>query len=41
MGDGHQDPEVIGFNLDVLRGFLDRVPSFVWKDLGISPPRFT
>lgn len=41
MGESHHDPEVIGHNLDVLCGFLERVPTFVWKDLAITPPSFT
>lgn len=41
MGEGGHDPEVIGHNLDVLAGFLARVPGFVWKDLAITRPSFT
>lgn len=34
------DTLLIGRCADVAHGFLARVPSFVWKDLGITPPAF-
>jgi hypothetical protein len=34
------DTKVIGFCADFAHEFLGRVPSFVWKDLQITPPAF-
>ena len=34
------DTEVIGACADFAHAFFARVPSFVWKDLQITPPRF-
>ena len=31
-------PEAIGYELDVLAGFLARIPVFVWQDLGVNEP---
>ncbi|WP_147264159.1 DUF3137 domain-containing protein [Desertihabitans brevis] len=35
------DTEWIGHTLDVLTGFLARVPGWVWKNLGVPEPSFT
>jgi hypothetical protein len=34
------DTQLIGFCADFAHEFFGRVPSFVWKDLGITPPPF-
>jgi hypothetical protein len=34
------DTQVIGFCADFAHEFFGRVPSFVWKDLKITPPTF-
>jgi hypothetical protein len=34
------DTQLIGFCADFAHEFLSRVPSFVWKDLQITPPAF-
>jgi hypothetical protein len=34
------DTKVIGFCADFAHEFLGRVPSFVWKNLQITPPAF-
>jgi hypothetical protein len=34
------DTEVIGFCADFAHEFFGRVPSYVWKDLQITPPAF-
>ncbi len=34
------DTETLGFCEDFAHDFLARIPSFVWKDLGIQPPAF-
>jgi hypothetical protein len=34
------DTKVIGFCADFAHEFFGRVPSFVWKDLQITPPAF-
>ncbi len=34
------DTETLGFCADFAHDFLARVPSFVWKDLGVSSPSF-
>ncbi len=36
----HHDTEQIGACADFAHAFFARVPSFVWKDLQITPPRF-
>jgi hypothetical protein len=37
---GRHDTELIGACADFAHAFFSRVPSFVWKDLQITPPRF-
>lgn len=32
------DPKAIAWELDVLAGFLARIPEFVWQDLGVPQP---
>jgi hypothetical protein len=34
------DTQLIGFCADFAHEFFSRVPSFVWKDLQITPPAF-
>jgi hypothetical protein len=34
------DTQLIGFCADFAHEFFSRVPSFVWKDLQITPPEF-
>ena len=34
------DTELIGSCADFAHAFLARIPSFVWKDLQVTPPRF-
>ncbi|GAA1852955.1 hypothetical protein ACFFOM_16225 [Microlunatus capsulatus] len=34
------DTETLGFCADFAQDFLARVPSFVWADLGVTPPAF-
>jgi hypothetical protein len=34
------DTQRIGFCADFAHEFFSRVPSFVWNDLQITPPRF-
>jgi hypothetical protein len=34
------DTELIGYCADFAHAFLGRIPSFVWKDLQVTPPRF-
>jgi hypothetical protein len=34
------DTEIIGCCADFAHTFLARIPSFVWKDRQITPPRF-
>jgi hypothetical protein len=34
------DTQLIGFCADFAHEFLSRVPSFVWKNLQITPPAF-
>ena len=35
-----QDTQLIGICADLAHEFFGRVPTFVWKDLQISPPAF-
>lgn len=35
---GEHSPEAIGWELDVIAGFLARIPAFVWQDLGLAQP---
>ncbi|HET9647183.1 MAG TPA: hypothetical protein VFP34_03015 [Microlunatus sp.] len=37
---GQHDTLLIGLCADVAHGFLGRIPSFVWKDLAVTPPAF-
>jgi len=37
---GRHDTETLGFCADFAHEFCARVPTFVWRDLGVQPPRF-